>query len=169
MRQECPSMMTEFMWLVDIQSGQMNHLPAFRWVGLNGAYVWMTCWIISVEMPSFVCLAGARCEHQGERGGILRADAPVRFEWSGDMFLACTVLHLPQPADPTSATSQDRSSLTSPLINQGHSHKHTMNQWNHVRAYCTSTNCDWWMKPSLIIHWSRRASVLMDVETFEKK
>lgn len=63
-------------------------------------------------MLSLVCLAGSRRKHQRERGGFLRADAPICIEWGINMFPARPVLHLPQPPDFTSATSQDRSSLT---------------------------------------------------------
>lgn len=65
-----------------------------------------------IEMLSLVCLAGSRRKHQRERGGFLRADAAVCIERGINMFPARPVLHLPQPPDFTSATSQDRSSLT---------------------------------------------------------
>lgn len=58
-----------------------------------------------------VLSSGAGSEYRGEGGGFLWANAAVCIQWDSHMFPPCSLLHLPKPADFTSAPSQDRSHL----------------------------------------------------------
>lgn len=55
--------------------------------------------------------SGAGSEYRGEGGSFLRANAAICVQWDSHMFPPRSILHLPKPADFTSAPSQDRSRL----------------------------------------------------------
>lgn len=69
------------------------------------------CKSVKNRADTHVPFAGAGPEHRGEGGGFLRADVAIRLQRDSDLLPPGSFLHLPQPADPTSAPSQDRCSL----------------------------------------------------------